>query len=73
MNTNIQMTGNWKPKLLLMGTLIGAGIGLMTAQLMAKSVEEDGDLSIDASDILKTSLGVLTTMRSVASLGAPRA
>lgn len=58
---------------MLIGTFVGAGIGLLTAQLMAQAVEEDGDLQLELSDVLKTSLGVFTTIRTVAALGAPKA
>ncbi len=74
MNTTVNLTGNWKPRLLVMGTFIGAGLGLVTAFMLAREAEqrsdEEDNLSISAGDILKTSLGVITTARSVASLGA---
>ncbi|HFC12239.1 MAG TPA: hypothetical protein ENJ56_05290 [Anaerolineae bacterium] len=70
MNTTINMTGNWKPKLMIIGTLLGAGVGLVTASLLARAAEEGGDLELNGGDLLKTALGVVTTMRSVAALGA---
>ena len=73
MNATVNLTGNWKPKLLVMGTFLGASLGLATAFLLAREAEQkygQEDLSISAGDILKTSLGVITTVRSVASLGA---
>ena len=39
----MNMNDNWKPKLLVLGTLIGAGIGVLTAMQMANAIEEEGE------------------------------
>lgn len=59
-----------KPKLYMLGVLTGAVVGLATAVLLVRTAEEDnGQLNVTTSDVLKTALGVVTTMRSVAALG----
>ena len=59
-----------RSKILLMGTLIGAGLGLATAVLLAREAEQDnGELNITTGDILRTATAVVGTMRGVAALG----
>ena len=61
---------NWKSKLMLSGTLIGAAVGLITAIMLARTAEEEGgELNITTSDLLKTSLTIISTIRGVAALG----
>lgn len=62
---------NWKAKTYLIGALIGAGVGLTTAALLAKSSDENlgGPPRISSGDLLKLSIGVLGMMRGIAALG----
>ena len=69
----MNLNDNWKPKLLVLGTLIGAGIGMLTAMNMANAIEEEGEnFELDFGDVLKTGLSVFTTMKGVAALGAAK-
>lgn len=62
---------NWKQRLLLTGTLIGAALGFVSAYLLARTAEESGgELKINTADILRMSLAVITTIRGVAALGS---
>lgn len=59
-----------KSQILLMGTLIGAGVGLATALLLAREAEQDnGELNLTAGDILRTATTIFGAMRGVAALG----
>lgn len=64
-------TDNWRPKVLLIGTVIGAVVGLGTAYLLAKTSEEShgGPPDISVGDAIKSSVAVLGVMRAIASLG----
>lgn len=61
---------NWKTKFLVAGTLVGAALGLATAFMLARASEErgDGPPTIDTMDALKVGIGVIGTMRAIASL-----
>ena len=37
----VETNNNWKPKVLLIGTLLGALVGLGTAYLLARTAEEN--------------------------------
>lgn len=64
---------NWKTKLLVAGTLLGAIVGLVTAVLLARAAEEDGsEFNMTTGDILKVALSVVGTMRGIAALGNGR-
>ncbi len=61
---------NWKPKALIIGTVIGALVGLGAAYLFAQRVEsENSDPSIKPADGVKLGMMVLGLLRSVAELG----
>lgn len=62
---------NWKPKVLVIGAVLGAVIGLGTAYLMARAAEESrgGPPEISTADLLKAGLAIFGTMRGIASLG----
>lgn len=62
-----------KPKLYMLGVFTGAAVGLATAVLLVRTAEEDnGELNVSTSDVIKTAIGIVTTMRSVAALGNSR-
>ena len=67
-----QTEGNWKTKLLVGGALLGAGVGLATAFLLSRTIEERGGDSPDIStmDALKAAVGVIGVVRGIAALGS---
>lgn len=69
MQTNPE--NNWKTKILILGAVIGALLGLGTAYLLVRTAEENngGPPQISTTDTIKTILGVIGLMRGIASLG----
>lgn len=65
-----ELTGNWKVKILLIGTALGALIGLGTAYLLARTAEEndEGPPKIKTGDALKAGINIIGVMRGIASL-----
>jgi gas vesicle protein len=69
--TQLEMSnGNWKTKILLIGTLAGALVGLSTAYLLARTAEEEnnGPPQISTGDALKASISVIGVARGIAAL-----
>jgi hypothetical protein len=64
-------SNNWKPKVLVIGALVGAAVGVGTAYLMARTAEENrgGPPEITTADLLKAGLAIFGTMRGIAALG----
>ncbi len=62
---------NWKVKLLVAGTAIGALIGLGTAYLMARTAEENvgGPPKISTSEALRIGINAIGLIRGIAALG----
>ncbi|MBK8932947.1 MAG: hypothetical protein IPM76_11650 [Chloroflexi bacterium] len=62
---------NWKVKLLVVGTVIGAAIGLGTAYLMARTAEENvgGPPKINTADALRIGINAIGLVRGIAALG----
>lgn len=63
---------NWKSKVLLVGTAVGAVVGLGTAYLLARTAEESasgGPPSISTGDLIKAGVGIVGVMRGIAALG----
>lgn len=60
---------NWKPKVIAIGTAIGALIGLGTALLLINRVEEDEKLEVSSAQGIKMGLAALTFLRQVTQLG----
>lgn len=67
---NYQEQQNWKTKLLVGGTIVGAIMGLVTAFLLARAAEENGEgpPNIDTMDALKIGVGIIGTARTIAAL-----
>lgn len=66
---------NWKTKILLVGTIAGALIGLGTAYLMVRTAEENntnGLPAITTKDALKVGVSIIGVARGIADLGRPR-
>lgn len=65
---------NWKTPVYILGALLGAAIGIMSAYLYARSVDENQPNHAPpgtpaTGDIFKLALSVLALVRSVSDLG----
>lgn len=60
---------NWKPKVLVIGTVLGALIGLGAAFLLVNRVEEDEKLEVTAAQGVKMGIAGLTFLRQITQLG----
>jgi hypothetical protein len=67
----LEQNNNWKTKTLILGTLVGALIGLGTGYLLTRSAEETGGSppSITTGDAIKASLGIIGVVRGIVALG----
>jgi hypothetical protein len=63
---------NWKTKMLVGGVALGAGVGLATAYLLSRTIEERGGDTpdINTMDALKAVIGVIGVVRGIAALGS---
>lgn len=68
--SQVETTNNWKPKVLLIGTALGALVGLGTAYLLARTAEEnaDGPPQIKTGDAIKIGVNVIGVVRGIAAL-----
>lgn len=62
---------NWKNRIIIIGTLIGALLGFGSAYLLARTADESGSgpPHITTGDAIKTAITVIGVMRGIASLG----
>lgn len=64
---------NWKTRLLLLGTAVGAFVGLGTAFMLSRTIEHDnpdgGMPDISPGELLGTAVAVIGVMRGINSLG----
>jgi len=62
---------NWKVKMLIIGALAGAVVGLGTAYLMARTSEENrgGPPEIKTTDALRIGINAIGLIRGIAALG----
>jgi len=61
---------NWKPKVLLIGGVLGALVGVAASYLYAQQAEREGSMpTISAGEGVKLGLLILGLLRSVATLG----
>jgi hypothetical protein len=67
----MESTNNWRNKYLIAGTALGALFGLMTAYLLARAASEKGGgpPEISTSEAIKIAIGLISTMRGIASIG----
>jgi hypothetical protein len=65
------MENNWKTKVLIVSTVVGAMTGLLTGFLLSRTAEESGDSppEINTLDAIKVVLGVIGVVRGIAALG----
>ncbi|MCP4425433.1 MAG: hypothetical protein GY803_13145 [Chloroflexi bacterium] len=66
----VETTGNWKTKVLLIGATLGAAVGLGTAYLMVRTAEENdaGPPKIKTGDALKAGVNIVGLVRGIAAL-----
>ena len=60
---------NWKPKVVIVATVIGALLGLGVAYLLISRVEENEKLEVSPAQGIKMGLAGLTFLRQVTQLG----
>lgn len=62
---------NWKTKILIAGTVVGAVVGLGTAFLLSRSSENNrgGPPDVTPVDLLKVAVAVIGVVRGIAALG----
>ncbi len=67
----MESTNEWKKKYLITGTLLGALFGLTTAYLLAQAASKKGEgpPEISTSEAIKIAIGLISTMRGIASIG----
>jgi glucokinase len=67
---DLEVVENWKPKVLVIGAVLGAAVGLGAAYLMVQRAEREGEqVQIGAGEGIKLGLLVFGLLRSVAQLG----
>lgn len=65
-----ESAANWKPKVLLIGAVLGAAVGLGAAYLLLQKAEREGDnLNIGAGEAVKLGVLVFGLLRSISQLG----
>jgi CBS-domain-containing membrane protein len=60
---------NWQPRVIVVGAVLGALVGMSAAYLLIKSNEQEGPPQISAGEGVKLGVLVLGLLRSVSSLG----
>ncbi|HBY08139.1 MAG TPA: hypothetical protein DEH22_10270 [Chloroflexi bacterium] len=68
-DTELTAVDNWKPKVLAIGALIGAIVGLGTAYLLVSRVDENEKLEVSSVQGIKMGLAALTFLRQITQLG----
>ncbi len=62
---------NWKPKVLIVGGLVGALCGLLAGFLYIRVAEEgDGPPQISTGNVIKLAIAAIGVVRQAAQLGA---
>jgi len=61
--------GNWKPKVLIIGAVLGALVGAAAAYLLIQNSEGDVPPEISAGQGVKMGVLVFGLLRSIATLG----
>lgn len=65
----ITTTGNQRTKILALGTIIGALVGLGAAYLILQRVDEQGELSLSPKEGVKLGISVFSFFRQITQLG----
>jgi hypothetical protein len=70
MANNELVTGdNQNVKILALGTIIGALVGLGAAYLLLQRIDEEGDLKLSSKEGVKLGISVFSFLRQVTQLG----
>jgi hypothetical protein len=64
----ITTTDNWKPKALVIGSVIGAVVGAAAAYLLVQRSKDDGAPKVTVGDGVKIGVLVFGLLRSITSL-----
>jgi hypothetical protein len=69
----LESDNNWKIKILIGSTVIGALSGLAAGFLLSRTSDERGGSppKIKTSDVLRLTVGVIGLVRGIAALGDP--
>ncbi|MEM8856938.1 MAG: hypothetical protein AAGD96_01370 [Chloroflexota bacterium] len=67
----VSQNNGWQNRFLVIGAILGALAGLLSAWMLVKSAERkhDGPPEISNADLLKSTVGVIGIIRAIASLG----
>jgi high-affinity Fe2+/Pb2+ permease len=66
--SQITTIDNWKPKVLIIGGVIGAAVGITAAYLLTQRGGEEGPPEISAGEGVKLGVLVFGLLRSIANL-----
>jgi hypothetical protein len=69
MEDEIITTGNQNAKILALGTIVGALIGLGAAYLVLQRVDEQGELHLGPKEGVKLGISVFSFFRQLTQLG----
>ena len=59
---------NWKPKALIIGGLIGAGVGVLAAYLFIQGAEDADEVTVTPFEGIKLGVLVFGMLRNVANI-----
>lgn len=62
---------NWKPRIIVATTAVGAVAGLAAGYLLSRAAEEKGNEApeISTMDAIKVTIAIIGVVRAIASLG----
>ena len=71
-NENQDFNRGWQNRFLVIGTVLGAVAGLLSAWMLVKSAEKNNNgepPEISNADLLRSTVGIIGIIRGIASLG----